>query len=148
MVKTVAFFNPTKTECLTSSNKVKKPFHPSLIFNNVQLKEDETHKHLRVILSCNLSRNLHLDQIVFFKKGLLTSQYAAKIENIRLEAARTVTAKQTAIQASECYLKNRDGNRENHYHTKQSRTFILPCYNKTMECITSKYEIKSFIILL
>lgn len=148
MVKTVAFFNPTKTECLTSSNKVKKPFHPSLIFNNVQLKEDETHKHLRVILSCNLSRNLHLDQIVFFKKGLLTSQYAAKIENIRLEAARTVTAKQTAIQASECYLKKRDGNRENHYHTKQSRTFILPCYNKTMECITSKYEIKSFIILL
>lgn len=119
MVKTVAFFNPTKTECLTSSNKVKKPFHPSLIFNNVQLKEDETHKHLRVILSCNLSRNLHLDQIVFFKKGLLTSQYAAKIENIRLEAARTVTAKQTAIQASECYLKKRDGNRENHYHTKQ-----------------------------
>lgn len=79
MVKTVAFFNPTKTECLTSSNKVKKPFHPSLIFNNVQLKEDETHKHLRVILSCNLSRNLHLDQIVFFLKGLLTSQYAAKI---------------------------------------------------------------------
>lgn len=148
MVKTVAFFNPTKTECLTSSNKVKKPFHPSLIFNNVQLKEDETHKHLRVILSCNLSRNLHLDQIVFFKKGLLTSQYAAKIENIRLESARTVTAKQTAIQASECYLKKRDGNRENHYHTKQSRTFILPCYNKTMECITSKYEIKSFIILL
>lgn len=148
MVKTVAFFNPTKTECLTSSNKVKKPFHPSLIFNNVQLKEDETHKHLRVILSCNLSRNLHLDQIVFLKKGLLTSQYAAKIENIRLEAARTVTAKQTAIQASECYLKKRDGNRENHYHTKQSRTFILPCYNKTMECITSKYEIKSFIILL
>lgn len=148
MVKTVAFFNPTKTECLTSSNKVKKPFHPSLIFNNVQLKEDETHKHLRVILSCNLSRNLHLDQIVFFKKGLLTSQYAAKIENIRLEAARTVTAKQTAIQASECYLKKRDGNRENHYHTKQSRTFILPCYNKTMECITSKYAIKSLIILL
>lgn len=148
MVKTVAFFNPTKTECLTSSNKVKKLFHPSLIFSNVQLKEDETHKHLRVILSCNLSRNLHLDQIVFFKKGLLTSQYAAKIENIRLEAARTVTAKQTAIQASECYLKKRDGNRENHYHTKQSRTFILPCYNKTMECITSKYEIKSFIILL
>lgn len=148
MVKTVAFFNPTKTECLTSSNKVKKPFHPSLIFNNVQLKEDETHKHLRVILGCNLSRNLHLDQIVIFKKGLLTSQYAAKIENIRLESARTVTAKQTAIQASECYLKKRDGNRENHYHTKQSRTFILPCYNKTMECITSKYEIKSFIILL
>lgn len=110
MVKTVAFFNPTKTECLTSSNKVKKPFHPSLIFNNVQLKEDETHKHLRVILSCNLSRNLHLDQIVFFKKGLLTSQYAAKIENIRLEAARTVTAKQTAIQTSECYLKKRDRN--------------------------------------
>lgn len=144
----MAFFNPTKTECLTSSNKVKKPFHPSLIFNNVQLKEDETRKHLRVILSCNLSRNLHLDQIVFFKKGLLTSQYAAKIENIRLEAARTVTAKQTAIQASEYYLKKRDGNRENHYHTKQSRTFILPCYNKTMECITSKYEIKSFIILL
>lgn len=148
MVKTVAFFNPTKTECLTSSNKVKKPFHPSLIFNNVQLKEDETHKHLRVNLSCNLSWNLHLDQIGFFKKGLLTSQYAAKIENIRLESARTVTAKQTAIQASECYLKKRDGNRENHYHTKQSRTFILPCYNKTMECITSKYEIKSFIILL
>lgn len=53
MVKTVAYYvlNPTKTECLTTSNKVKKPFHPSLISNNIQLKEDETHKHVRVSYS-------------------------------------------------------------------------------------------------
>lgn len=57
-------FNPTKTECLTISNKVKKPFHPSLIFNNVHLKEVETHKHLGIILSSNLSWNLHLDETV------------------------------------------------------------------------------------
>ena len=31
-------FNPAKTECLTISNKIKKPFHPSLIFDSVRYK--------------------------------------------------------------------------------------------------------------
>lgn len=29
-------FNPSKTECMT--NKIKKPFHPSLIFDDIHLK--------------------------------------------------------------------------------------------------------------
>lgn len=44
--------------------QIKVPFHPSLIFNNVHLKELETHKHPGVILSSNLSWNLHLDETV------------------------------------------------------------------------------------
>ena len=43
-------FNPAKTECLTISNKVKKPFHPSVIFDSVHLKEVEFHKHFGVVL--------------------------------------------------------------------------------------------------
>ena len=34
-------FNPAKSECLTLSNKVKKPVHPSLIFDNIH--EVESH---------------------------------------------------------------------------------------------------------
>lgn len=71
-------FNPTKTECLTISNKVKKPFHPSLIFNDVHLKEVETHKHLGVILSSNLSWNLHVDETV--KKNIFAPWYDAKTQ--------------------------------------------------------------------
>lgn len=50
----------SKTECMTISNKIKKPFHPWLIFDDVTLKEVESHKHLGVIFSGNLSSNLQI----------------------------------------------------------------------------------------
>ena len=36
--KWLVSFNPSKTECMTIAMKKKKPFHPSLIFENVHLK--------------------------------------------------------------------------------------------------------------
>ena len=57
-------FNPNKTECLTISNNIKKPFHPSLIFDDIYLQEVEAHKHLGVILANNLSWNLHVNEIL------------------------------------------------------------------------------------
>lgn len=44
--------------------QIRVPFHPSLIFNNVHLKELETHTHPGVILISNLSWNLHSDETV------------------------------------------------------------------------------------
>ena len=57
-------FNPAKTECPTISNNVKKPFHPSLIFDSIHLKEVESHKHLGVVFSSNLIWNLHIEEVV------------------------------------------------------------------------------------
>ena len=57
-------FNPAKTESLTISDKVKKPFHPSLIFDSIHLKEVESHKHLGVVFSSNHTWNLHIDEVV------------------------------------------------------------------------------------
>lgn len=62
--KWLVSFNPSKTECMTISNKIKKPFHPSLIFDDVHLKEVESHKHLGVIFSSNLSWNQHIDEMI------------------------------------------------------------------------------------
>ena len=56
-------FNPSKTECMTISTKKKKPFHPSLIFDNVHLKEVESHKHLGITICNNLSWNPHVNVI-------------------------------------------------------------------------------------
>ena len=55
------------------SNKIKKPFHPSLIFDSVHLKEVESHKHLGVVFSSNLTWNLHIEEVVekaYFCEGL------------------------------------------------------------------------------
>lgn len=56
-------FNPNKTECMTISLKLKKPFPPSLIFDDVHLKDVESHKHPGVTTSSNLSWNLHINAL-------------------------------------------------------------------------------------
>lgn len=108
--KWLVSFNPNKTECMTISLKLKKPFHPSLIFDDVHLKDVELHKHLGVTISSNLSWNLHINEILskaYAKLGLMRKvkyilyadviwdnipEYLSlKIENIQLEAARIVT---------------------------------------------------------
>ena len=57
-------FNPANTEYLTISNKIKKPVHPSLIFDSVHLKEVESHKHLGVVFISNVTWNLHIEEVV------------------------------------------------------------------------------------
>lgn len=72
--KWLGSFNPNKTECMTISLKLKKPFHPSLIFDDVHLKDVESHKHLGVTISSNLSWNLHINEILskaYAKLGLM-----------------------------------------------------------------------------
>ena len=46
------------------SNIIKKPFHPSLIFDSVHLKEVESHKQLAVVYFSNLTWNLHIEEVV------------------------------------------------------------------------------------
>lgn len=48
--KWLIFFNSNKTECMTISLKLKKPFHPSLIFDDIHLKDVESHYHLGVTI--------------------------------------------------------------------------------------------------
>ena len=72
--KWLVSFNPSKTECMTISMKKKKPFHPSLIFDNVHLKEVESHKHLGITICNNLSWNPHVNEMLskaYAKLGLM-----------------------------------------------------------------------------
>ena len=55
-------FSAAKTKLLTCSNR--KINHPDIIFDNVVLPEIESHKHLGLILSNNLSWSEHIDSIL------------------------------------------------------------------------------------
>ena len=44
-------FNPTKTESITFSSRLRKPQHAQLFFDGVPIKNVSTHKHLGVTLS-------------------------------------------------------------------------------------------------
>lgn len=50
---------------MTISMKRRKPFHPSIIFDIVYLKEVESHKHLGIAICNNLSWNPHVKEIIF-----------------------------------------------------------------------------------
>jgi ABC-type antimicrobial peptide transport system ATPase subunit len=39
-------FNPQKTETMTITRKINKPFHPPLIMNNTIINQVTEHKHL------------------------------------------------------------------------------------------------------
>ena len=59
---------------MTISMKKKKPFHPSLIFDNVHLKEVESYKHLGITICNNLSWNPHVNEMIskaYAKLGLM-----------------------------------------------------------------------------
>ncbi len=53
-------FNPAKTECLLISRKVNKPTHPPLSFNNVQVTEVDSHTHLGVTFTRDLTWHSHI----------------------------------------------------------------------------------------
>ena len=65
-------FNPSKTECLTISRKIRKPFHPALYFDNECLTEIDSHKHLGVTIANDLSWNLHVKEIISKAFGRLS----------------------------------------------------------------------------
>ena len=56
-------FNPSKTETLLISRKVKRPQHPPLFMQDVQIKEVDYHKHLGLNFSNDGSWHQHIRYI-------------------------------------------------------------------------------------
>ena len=56
-------FNPTKSESITFSRKLNKPYHLPIFMNNQPINEVPTHKHLGVFLSSDCQWHDHLDYI-------------------------------------------------------------------------------------
>lgn len=59
----IVTFNPEKTELLHITNKRSSQDMPPVFFNNVQVENVKTHKHLGLILNKNLSWTAHIDEI-------------------------------------------------------------------------------------
>ena len=56
-------FSPPKTKSLIFSNKRDRSENPPLNMDNIVLNNVETHKHLGIVLSHNLSWTSHVDEI-------------------------------------------------------------------------------------
>ena len=56
-------FNPTKTESLLISRKINRPLHPPLYMQNQQITEVESHKHLGLYFSNNLTWHNQINYI-------------------------------------------------------------------------------------
>ena len=56
-------FNPTKTESLLISRKLNKLNHPPIIMQNLQISEEEFHKHLGIYLSNDCTWHHHIKYI-------------------------------------------------------------------------------------
>ena len=57
-------FNPSKTECLLISRKKKPPLHPPLLFQNQPVSEVDSHVHLGLTFTKDLSWHSHIMNIV------------------------------------------------------------------------------------
>ena len=57
-------FNPAKTESVLFSRKRNQQQHPQLFLNNTIINEVNNHRHLGLILSCDLSWDNHVDNII------------------------------------------------------------------------------------
>ena len=55
--------NPKKTEIMTITRKINKPFHPPLIMNNTIINQVTEHKHLGLEISNDGSWQKHIDLI-------------------------------------------------------------------------------------
>jgi hypothetical protein len=56
-------FNPQKTETMTISRKLNKPYQSNLIMNNTIISTVTEHKHLGLQLSDDGNWNKHIDMI-------------------------------------------------------------------------------------
>ena len=56
-------FNPLKSESLIIFRKRNKPTHPDLLIYNAVIPQVNTHKHLGVFISSNVSWDNHLEYI-------------------------------------------------------------------------------------
>lgn len=56
-------FNPNKTKYMIFSKKTRRVKYPSLFLNGIKLQEVESHKHLGLLLSNNLSWGKHIVEL-------------------------------------------------------------------------------------
>jgi hypothetical protein len=111
-------FKPKKTETMTITRKINKPFHPPLIMNNTIINQVTEHKHFGVEISNDGSWQTHID--------LITKKYAdvvwdnkilfliTKLENVQIEAARIVTGGTRLVSINSLY-------KETGWETPQAR---------------------------
>ena len=74
-------FNPQKTETMTITRKINKPFHPPLIMNNTIINQVTEHKHLGLEISNDGSGKKHIDLIT--KKAFTRVNILRKFKCIR-----------------------------------------------------------------
>ena len=63
-------FNPIKQESFNICKKHAKPIHPPLYMGNTMITEVDSHKHLGIIFTNDMSCNYHIKTI-----GLQTVRY-------------------------------------------------------------------------
>jgi len=61
--KWLVTFNPSKTESLVVSRKINRPIHPPLFFNDCQITEVSSHKHLGLTFSDTCSWHDHIESV-------------------------------------------------------------------------------------
>ena len=57
-------FNPSKTESLLITQKNNRPLQPDLFFGNATVETKQSHKHLGLTFSSNLSWGRHIEEIL------------------------------------------------------------------------------------
>ena len=55
--------NPLKTQSLTISRKINKPYHPPLYMSGIQINEVNSHKHIGIYLSNDCTWHNHIEYI-------------------------------------------------------------------------------------
>ena len=63
-------FNPTKTESMVISRK-RQSIQPSLNFDNVQLVNLDSHKHLGITFKSDLTWNIHIQNLIQSGKKII-----------------------------------------------------------------------------
>ncbi len=57
-------FNTDKTEEVVFSTKLARIFHPPLVLGNDQIKKEDEHKHLGMILDSKLNFHIHVREAI------------------------------------------------------------------------------------
>ena len=61
--KWLVTFTPLRTESLTISRKINKPYHPPLYMPGTQIKEVNSHKHLGIYFSDGCTWHNHIEYV-------------------------------------------------------------------------------------
>ena len=100
-------FSPPKTECMLVSLRKNSLNHPALLFNNNELTNVKTHKHLGLVLSDDLKWDNHIDNIVKTagKRVDVLSRLMFKLDRHTLEILYTAFIRPT-LEYGDVLLSN------------------------------------------